>query len=117
MSVDLQPGRCLSRAGAMARAVQVDTASTCVDWPVWRSWTVLDADFTGVVMVFDSEDSVPVLTAPWNIPTDEAADASLGRAGWRRIGPWTTDHFGRHTATVAYQPGNGAVSDQGTGSR
>jgi hypothetical protein len=82
------------------RAVQQDTAVTGVDWQVFHSWVEGDPDFSGVVSVLD-DGHAQLATAGWDAPTDGAADRSLHRMGWHRIGPWQLDWVGRRTAPVA----------------
>jgi hypothetical protein len=85
------------------RAVQGDTAVTCVDWQAFHSWRADDPAFIGLVTVMDDHDS-QVTAAEWASPTDDAADCSLRRTGWHRTGPWVLDPTGRRSAPV--QRGN-----------
>jgi hypothetical protein len=77
--------------------VQDDLAATCVDWQVFHAWREGDPDFTGAVTVLDDADAQLASTA-WDAPTDRAADRSLQRMGWRRVGPWELDWLGRRIA-------------------
>ena len=84
------------------RAVQGDTAVTCVDWQAFHSWQDGDPAFTGVITVLDDHGGQQTM-ANWPSPTDAAADTSLGNTGWQRVGPWNQDNDGRRSAPV-YRP-------------
>jgi hypothetical protein len=60
---------------------------TVVDWPVVPSWSVGDPDFVGAVTILD-EGGAQLATVEWPAPTGRAADLSLNRHGWCRIGSW-----------------------------
>ncbi len=75
------------------RAVQGDTAITCVDWQAFHSWQEDDPAFTGVITVLDDHGGQQTM-AHWSSPTDAAADTSLGNTGWQRVGPWDSDNDG-----------------------
>jgi hypothetical protein len=85
--------------GTRFRAVQQDVAVTVVDWPVVHAWSEGDPDFVGSVTVLD-EAGAQLATTDWPAPTDLAADRSLGRIGWQRVGPWQRDWLGRRAAPV-----------------
>jgi len=51
------------------------------------------------VTVMD-EAGAQLATADWQAPTDLAADRSLNRIGWQRVGPWEQGWLGRRTAPV-----------------
>ena len=72
---------------------------TVVDWPVVHAWSEGDPDFVGSVTVLD-EAGAQLATTDWPAPTDLAADRSLGRIGWQRVGPWQRDWLGRRAAPV-----------------
>ena len=61
--------------GAGYRAVQGDTAATCVDWQAFHCWQDGDPAFTGVVTVLNDHGGQQTM-ANWSSPTDEAADTS-----------------------------------------
>lgn len=82
------------------RAVQLDVAVTIVDWPVVHAWSEGDPDFIGEVTVVN-EVGVPLAREVWPAPTDVAADWSLDRLGWHRVGAWMWDPTGRRVAPVA----------------
>jgi hypothetical protein len=84
-------------------AVQEDIAVTCVGWPS-HAWTTGDHDFTRQITVLREPISRPVAISRWAGPTDGAADQTLARIGWHRIGPWHTDPLGRRTAPVTRDP-------------
>ena len=81
------------------RAVQGDTAITCVDWQAFHSWQDGDPAFTGVITVLDDHGGQQTM-ANWSSPTEAAADTSLGNTGWQRVGPWKSDHHGWRSAPV-----------------
>jgi len=81
------------------RAVQGDTAVTCVDWQAFHAWQADDPAFTGLVTVMNDHGG-QVTMADWASPTDDAADDSLNRTGWHRTGPWIPDPNGRRGAAV-----------------
>ena len=84
------------------RAVQGDTAITCVDWQAFHSWQDGDPAFTGVITVLDDHGGQQTM-ANWSSPTDAAADTALRNTDWRRVGPWNSDNDGRRSAPV-YRP-------------
>jgi hypothetical protein len=86
------------------RAVQIDMSISCVDWPVVHSWSESDESFVGMVTVQDVVTHAERAAAEWSHPTDEAADAALAGAGFRRAGEWETDWTGRRTAMVQPWP-------------
>lgn len=77
---------------------------TCVDWRPSHAWTENDTDFTGQITVLGLDPAVPLATAGWDTPTDQAADHALHRTGWHRTGQWATDPDGRRTAPVTRDP-------------
>ena len=85
------------------RAIQGDTAVTCVDWQAFHCWQDGDQAFSGVVTVQDIHGRQYTL-ANWPSPTDDAADTALGHTGWQRVGPWNPDENGRRSAQVLRSP-------------
>ena len=85
--------------GSTFRAVQGDSAVTCVDWQAFHSWQANDPAFTGLITVMDDQGG-QVTMADWASPTDDAADDSLIRTGWHRTGSWVPDSAGRRGAPV-----------------
>jgi hypothetical protein len=69
------------------RAIQGYASVTCSDWHAFHLWQADDPGFTGVVTVLDHQgEQLTMVDRP--VPTDQAADRSLERFGWRRVGPW-----------------------------
>jgi hypothetical protein len=93
------PAKTSRPAGPEFRAMQADTAITCVDWQAFHSWQDGDPTFTGVITVL-GQDGSQHGTANWPSPTDAAADSALGCIGWQRVGPWNSDHDGRRSAPL-----------------
>ena len=82
------------------RAVQGYAAVTCSDWRAFHSWRADHPDYIGVVTVLDHQGE-QLTIVDWPSPTDSAADSSLERLGWRRVGPWGPDGRGRRGAPVS----------------
>lgn len=85
--------------GGTFRAVQGDTAVTCVEWQAFHAWQADNPTFTGLITVINDHGG-QVMMADWAAATDDAADDSLIRAGWHRTEPWIPDPNGRRGAAV-----------------
>src|ERR1700712_3556602 len=70
------------------RAVQLDTAATCVVWQVFHGWREGDPNFSGAVTVVDQHGAQCGVNT-WPAPTDACADTAVRGMGWQRTGPWT----------------------------
>ena len=80
--------------------VVAEGAVTCSDWRAFHSWRADDPGYNGVVTVLDHQGE-QLTIVDWPSPTDLAADSSLERLGWRRVGPWGPDGRGRRGAPVS----------------